>query len=79
MSKLSELQQEYTDKLKRLKLLDAGVDYTDIDVYAKYLKSDTAEELENEVELLVADIKQQNTAQDGYGDPGDHSVWRPFN
>lgn len=76
--KLEQLQQEYADKLKRLKLLDAGVDHSDVDVYVKYLKSDDEQELEEEAQAIVADIKQQNTAQDSFGDPSQGTTWKIF-
>lgn len=73
---LLKLQEEYTDKVKRLKLLDAGIDHGDIDIYVKYLKSDAEEDLTHEVELLVADVRQQNTSQ--FADASNSGVWSPF-
>ncbi|MFS0614820.1 hypothetical protein [Lederbergia ruris] len=72
---LTGLKSEYTDKLRRLKLLEAGVEYGQIDTYIKYLTSDSADEIEKQAAELVADIKQQ----DNYGDVYiDDRTWRPF-
>jgi len=73
--KLEQSKSEYIDKLKRLKLLEAGIEYSEVDTYVKYLKSDNAEEIEEEAQAIVADIKQQNTTTDVYHDK---TVWKPF-
>lgn len=72
---LNELKSEYTDKLRRLKLLEAGVDYGQIDTYIKYLTSDSADEIEKQAAEIVADIKQQGSFGDVYID---ERTWRPF-
>jgi len=74
--KLEQARAEYIDKLRKLKLLEAGVDYGDVDVYVKYLQADNADELEQEAAAIVADIKQQSTVQDAYID---ERIWKPFN
>lgn len=73
--KLEQAKTEYLDKLKRVKLLEAGVDYSDVDVYVKYLQADNVDELEQEAAAIVADIKQQSTVQDTYID---ERIWKPF-
>ena len=73
--KLEQARAEYIDKLRKLKLLEAGVDYGDVDVYVKYLQADNADELEQEAAAIVADIKQQSTVQDAYID---ERIWKPF-
>ncbi|MDY0409967.1 hypothetical protein ACFFIS_04745 [Virgibacillus soli] len=73
--KLTQARADYTDKLKRLKLLEAGVDYNDVDTYVKYLASDDEKEIEKEAQAIVADIKQQSTATDVYHD---ERTWKPF-
>lgn len=55
---LERIKSDYTTKLKKLKLLEAGVDYTDLDVYVKYISADNEEEIEKQAQELVADIKQ---------------------
>jgi len=73
--KLEQTKSEYLDKLKRVKLLEAGVDYSDVETYTKYLQSDDEEGIEQEAQAIVADIKQQSTVQDNYID---ERVWRVF-
>ena len=73
--KLEQARAEYLDRLKRVKLLEAGVDYSDVDVYVKYLQSNEEEEIEQEAAAIVADIKKQSTVQDTYID---ERVWRVF-
>ena len=73
--KLTKAQEEYIDKLNRLKLLEAGLEYVDVDTDVKCLKSDNEEEIEEEAQAIVADIKQQNTTTDVYHDK---TVWKPF-
>ena len=73
--KLEQAKTEYIDKLKRVKLLEAGVDYSDVDVYVKYLQAEDEEEIEEEAQAIVADIKQHSTVQDTYID---ERVWRLF-
>lgn len=72
---LNELKSEYTDKLRRLKLLEAGVDYGEIDTYIKYLSANKSSEIEKQAAELVADIKQQGSFGDVYID---ERTWRPF-
>ena len=72
---LEQAKSEYTDKLKRVKLLEAGVDYTDVNVFVKYLKSDDPEEIEEEAQAIVADIEQHNTATDVNHNK---TTWKPF-
>ena len=72
---LDEIKTSYTDKLKRLKLLEAGVKYDDVDNYVKYIKSEDEGEIEKEAQMLVADIKQQDTATNL---SINKSVWKPF-
>lgn len=73
--KLEQTKAEYIDKLKRLKLAQAGFDYSNIDNYVKYLKTDDEKELEKEAEALLADVRQHNTATDVYIDA---TAWKPF-
>lgn len=69
---LERVKSDYLAKLKKLKLLEAGVDYTDLDVYIKYISADNEEEIEKQVAELVTDIEQHNTAK------ADKKTWRPF-
>ncbi|GIN58092.1 hypothetical protein J8TS2_24110 [Lederbergia ruris] len=73
---LTGLKSEYTDKLRRLKLLEAGVDYGEIDTYIKYLSADKSDEIEKQAAELVADIEQKSNFGDAYCD--DKKVWNPF-
>jgi len=61
--KLDAAKADYIEKLKRLALLEAGVDYSDVDNYVKYLTADNEEEIAEEAEALAADLKAQNTAR----------------
>lgn len=60
---LEELKREYTEKYKRLALLDCGIDYTDIDTYVKYLTSDDEKQIKQQAEELAQDIDAHNTAK----------------
>lgn len=73
--KLEQAKNEYLTKLKKVKLLEAGVDYNDLDIYAKYINADSKEEIEKEAQAIVADIEQHHTATDVYID---NRVWKPF-
>lgn len=73
--KLEQARNEYLDKLKKVALLDAGVSFSDVDIYVKYLKADDEAEIEQEAAEIVADIKQQNTVTDVYHD---ETAWKPF-
>lgn len=69
---LERLKNDYTTKLKKLKLLEAGIDITAADKYVKYIKASDVKEIEKQVQELIADIKQHNTAKDN------KKTWRPF-
>lgn len=73
--KLSQVRAEYLEKLRKVKLIEAGVDYTDVDIYTKYISAEKPEEIEKEARAIVADIKQQHTATDAHHDK---RVWNPF-
>ena len=60
---MDDLQQTYLDKYKKLALLDAGIDYTDIPAYKKYLTGDDEQQIKRQAEELAADISAHNTAQ----------------
>lgn len=61
--KLEAAKAEYIEKLKRLALLEQGVDYSDVDNYTKYITAEDEEEIETEAEALADDLKAQNTAR----------------
>lgn len=69
---LERIKSDYLTKLKKLKLLEAGVDITGVDAYVKYIKADNEDEIEKQARELVADIEQHNTAK------ADKKTWRPF-
>jgi len=58
-----DLQQAYVSKLKKLALLDAGIDYTNLTAYEKYLTGDDEQEIKRQAEELAQDISAHNTAQ----------------
>lgn len=71
---LERLKSDYTTKLKKLKLLEAGIDITDVNTYIKYISADNEDEIEKQAQELVTDIRQHHftaTAKD-------KNVWRPF-
>lgn len=73
--KLEQAKSNYLEKLKKVKLLEAGVDHSDVDVYVKYLKSDDEQELEEEAQAIVADIN----GEDGFGDTSQNrTTWKIF-
>ena len=59
---MDDLQQTYISQYKKLALLDAGIDYTDIPTYEKYLTSNDEQEIKQQAEELAADISAHNTA-----------------
>lgn len=69
---LARIKSDYLTKLKKLKLLEAGVDISGVDKYVKYINADNEDEIEKQVAELIADIKQHNTAKDN------KKTWRPF-
>ncbi len=69
---LERVKGDYLAKLKKLKLLEAGVDITAADKYVKYIKASDEKEIEKQVQELIADIEQHNTAK------LDKKTWRPF-
>lgn len=73
--KLEQARTEYLEKLRKVKLIEAGVDYSDVDIYTKYISADKPADIEKEAREIVADIKQQNTAADVYQDT---RKWNPF-
>jgi len=60
---MDDLQQTYISQYKKLALLDAGIDYTDIDAYEKYLTGDDEHEIKQQAEELAQDISAHNTAR----------------
>lgn len=74
--KLEQARENYLEKLKKVKLVEAGIEYSDADIYAKYVTADKPEEIEKEANEIVADVKKQNTAvTDTHHDK---RVWNPF-
>lgn len=73
--KLNAKRKEYIEKLKRLKLAEAGVAYDDLDTYVKYLNADSKEEIEKQAQAIVSDIKQHHPALDSYRN---NHIWKPF-
>lgn len=75
-NKLDQAKSDYLDKLKKVKLAEAGIDYNDLDVYVKYISAEDEKEIEKEAQAIVADVKQQNK---NFGDVyQDNKVWKPF-
>ena len=69
---LARVKSDYLTKLKKLKLLEAGVDITGVDKYVKYINAVDEDEIEKQVAELIADIKQHNTAKDN------KKIWQLF-
>lgn len=75
-NKLDQAKSDYIEKLKKVKLAEAGIDYNDLDVYVKYINAEDEKEIVKEAQAIVADVKQQNK---NFGDVyQDDKVWRPF-
>lgn len=76
-NKLDQAKSDYIEKLKKVKLAEAGIDdYNDLDVYVKYISAESEKEIEKEAQAIVADVKQQNkNFADAYIDK---RVWKPF-
>lgn len=62
--KLEQTRNEYFNKLKQVKLVEAGIDIDIVDNYTKYITADSAKEIEEQAEELAQDVKRQ----DNYGD-----------
>lgn len=75
LTELEQTKAEYIEKLRKVKLVEAGVDIGDVDIYVKYISADDSEGIEKEVQEIVADIEQHNTATDVYHDK---RAWKPF-
>lgn len=73
--KLVQAKSEYLDKLRKVKLAEAGVDISEVDVYAKYISAEKPGDIEKEAREIYSDIRQQNTATDVHHDS---RVWNPF-
>ncbi|MBM7717250.1 hypothetical protein MHB50_11330 [Siminovitchia sp. FSL H7-0308] len=73
--KLEQTKADYLSKLKQVKLAEAGVSITDVDIYTKYITGDSPEEIEKQAQAVAADIKREKSYTDVYVD--DRS-WRPF-
>lgn len=69
---LARIKSDYLTKLKKLKLLEAGVDITGVDKYIKYISAEKPEEIEKQVAELITDIERHNTAK------LDKKTWNPF-
>ena len=63
-SKLNQVQNEYFNKLKQVKLIESGIDIDVVDNYIKYITADSPKEIEEQAEELAQDVKRQ----DNYGD-----------
>ena len=75
--RIDELKAKLIEKKKRLALLKAGFSYDDSGDYVAFIDGDNEEELEEEAQELLADVKAHNTAKpDAYHDP---RGWNPFN
>ena len=72
---LEQARADYLDKLRKVKLAEAGVDISDVETYSKYISADKPAEIEAEAQAIVADIKQRNTMADVRHD---NRKWNPF-
>lgn len=73
--KLEQAKANYIEKLKRVKLIEAGIDYNDVSTYVKYISATSKDGIKKEAEEIVADINQQTQFSDGYQAP---RSWNPF-
>jgi len=76
MDKLDEIKREYDSKLKKLALLNAGMDFNEVDAYIKYITADNEQEIEQQALELSEDISAHNTAYfgDAYRDPRSNTI-----
>lgn len=72
---LEQVKADYLTKVKQVALIEAGIDFNDVDVYIKYINADDEKEIERQASEIVADIERRNTATDVYIDD---RVWKPF-
>ena len=73
--KLDAVKAEYIEKLRKVKLLEAGIPHDSVSVYEKYITAEKPTEIEKQAQEIYADIKQQNTATDFHIDK---RSWNPF-
>lgn len=71
--KLEQTKADYLSKLKQVKLAEAGVSITDVDIYTKYITGDSPEEIEKQAQAVAADIKREKVIRTymlmtGHGD-----------
>lgn len=72
---LEQVKADYLTKVKQVALIEAGIDFNDVDVYIKYINADDEKEIERQASEIVADIERRNTATNVYIDD---RVWKPF-
>lgn len=72
---LEKAKSEYLLKLRHIKLLEAGVNFDDVERYTKFINAENEEEIENQAQTVAADIKREDNYADVYTDD---RTWKPF-
>jgi len=73
--KLEQTKNEYFNKLKQVKLIEAGIDVDIVDNYTKYITADSPKEIEEQAEALAEDVKKQDNYGDVYNALQDNKTW----
>ena len=74
-NKLEQTKNEYFNKLKRVKLIEAGIDVDVVDTYTKYITADSPNKIEEQAEELAEDVKRQDSYGDVYNALQDNKTW----
>jgi len=76
MTKINEddrpIKDVYIERLKQVKLADAGISIDKVDEYTKFIMADTEAEITEQAERVASDVGGK-----AYVDPS-VSTWRPF-
>ena len=73
--KLEQTKNEYFNKLKQLKLIEAGIDVDIVDNYTKYITADSPDKIEEQAEALAEDVKKQDNYGDVYNALQSNRTW----
>lgn len=73
MNELEKLKAEYVEKLRQVKLAEAGISIDEVDTYTRYIDAEDEADIEKQAQKVVADVK-------GTGKPQvrDEKTWNPF-
>lgn len=73
---LEQVKKDYLDKLRKVKLIEAGIDINEVDRYVKYVNVDDEQEIEEQANTIAADA---NRKPNYINQHVDSRTWKPFN